>query len=99
MSLCFVIIGAIGAILSASKNRWCFIVWVFPNAYWIWYNWPGMQSWVFIIMMASCAAGWICWSATDARDLEIKVLKLDKKILEHRLERANKWRPRSAEPQ
>ena len=61
MSLITVILGAVGAILSVFKSRWCFMVWIFPNAYWIWFNWPGYQSWVFIVMQASCVAGWITW--------------------------------------
>ena len=65
MSLIAVLLGAVGAILSVFKNRWCFLVWLFPNAYWIWFNWPGIQSWVFIVMSASCAAGWVAWSINE----------------------------------
>lgn len=61
MSLIAVLLGAIGAILSVFKNRWCFMVWIFPNAYWIWFNWPGIQSWVFVVMSVSCVAGWMSW--------------------------------------
>jgi hypothetical protein len=39
------------------------MVWLLPNAWWIYYNWPGIQSWVFIIMSATCVAGWIRWAA------------------------------------
>lgn len=61
MSFIAVILGAVGAILSVFKSRWCFMVWIFPNAYWIWFNWPGIQSVVFVVMSASCVAGWIAW--------------------------------------
>ena len=61
MSLIAVILGAVGAIVSVFKNRWCFVVWMVPNIYWTWYNWPAIQSWVFVIMSASCVAGWIEW--------------------------------------
>lgn len=65
MSLLAVILGAVGAILSVFKNRWCFMVWLFPNAYWIWFNWPGIQSWVFIVMQFSCVIGWILWDLSS----------------------------------
>ncbi|MEE9365866.1 MAG: hypothetical protein V3W44_04175 [Dehalococcoidales bacterium] len=61
MSLIAVILGAVGAILSVFKNRWCFLVWQFPNTYWIWFNWPSIQSSVFVIMAFTCVAGWIVW--------------------------------------
>ncbi len=61
MSLIAVLLGVVGAILSVFKSRWCFMVWIFPNTYWVWFNWPGYQSWVFIVMQASCVAGWIAW--------------------------------------
>ena len=61
MSLIAVLLGAVGAVMSVFKNRWCFMVWLWPNAYWIWFNWPGTQSWVFVVMSASCVAGWVAW--------------------------------------
>lgn len=72
MPLLAVILGAVGAILSVFKNRWCFMVWLFPNAYWIWFNWPGIQSWVFIVMTASCVAGWLLW---DLPSIEMNRLR------------------------
>jgi len=66
MSLIFVLLGAVGAILSVFKNRWCFVVWIPCNLYWIWFNWPSAQSWVFLIMSWSCLFGWRVWSNDKA---------------------------------
>jgi len=72
MSLIFVILGAVGAVLSAFKNRWCFAVWAPCNLYWIWFNWPGIQSWVFLIMTASCLAGWMLWKGGSIREQRLQ---------------------------
>jgi len=66
MTLIAVILGAVGAILSVFKNRWCFAVWLPCNGFWIWYNYPGIQSWVFLVMFWSCLVGWWTWSHDQA---------------------------------
>ncbi|KKL88145.1 hypothetical protein LCGC14_1927620 [marine sediment metagenome] len=61
MSLIAVLLGALGAVLCVFRSRWCFLVWLFPNAFWIWFNGDDMQRWVYVIMTVSCVVGWIKW--------------------------------------
>ena len=61
MSLIAVLLGAVGAILSVFKSRWCFVIWIPVNLYWTRYNAGTVQAWVFVVMTVSCVAGWVQW--------------------------------------
>ena len=61
MSIIALLLTAAGSVLSVAKDRRCFVVWFAANSYWIWFNWPGIQSAVFVIMTITCIVGWFAW--------------------------------------
>lgn len=69
MSIIALILTAIGAALSVVQDRRCFIAWLISNCYWVWYNWPGIQSCLFVIMSVTCIAGWCTWSKEEENEL------------------------------
>lgn len=75
LSLIALFAGAVGALLSVARSRWCFVVWQFPNVYWAIYNWHNgerLQACVFVVMFWSCLAGWLAWGwAEGERRAEI----------------------------
>lgn len=86
MSLIAVLLGALGAIVSVYRSRWCFLIWLLPNAYWMWYNWPGIQSWVYVIMSLTGVAGWIMWDVdARARARELEIVRRERYVVTNAL--------------
>jgi hypothetical protein len=70
------IVSIIGTVANIFKKRWCFIIWIFTNGFWMCYDWyKGLysQALLFAVYLGLAVYGLIRWNSDKKLNVGDKV--------------------------
>ena len=80
----------VGTVANAFQKRWCFIIWLFTNLFWVIYDlWIGAygQALLYVVNCVTCVIGLWRWKKIKTPDVEQIRAEVKKEMAEKHIQR------------